>query len=91
MRIDAGVGYLVWRIEDDQAQVKYLVARQSGDWVTPYAIRVIHMEETRSVCFLRGVDKLIHVDVYLPRCPPKPEAVIDGLSMVWPQNHCDVF
>jgi NAD(P)H-quinone oxidoreductase subunit K len=29
---------------------------------------------------IRGVDKLIPLDVYLPSCPPKPEAVIDALT-----------
>lgn len=28
-----------------------------------------------------GIDKVIPVDVYIPGCPPKPEAIIDGVVM----------
>lgn len=37
------------------------------------------MFSSDSTTAVRGVDKLIPVDVYLPGCPPRPEAVMDAI------------
>lgn len=35
---------------------------------------------------LGGADKVIPVDVYIPGCPPKPEAMIDGIAKLLSQR-----
>ena len=61
------------QVYDQMLQPKWVMAMgacsSSGGMFANYAI-------------LQGVDKIVPVDVHVPGCPPRPEAVVDGLLLI---------
>ena len=65
---------LIRRVYDQMAEPKYVVA--TG------ACTITGGPFKKSYHVVNGIDKVLPVDVYIPGCPPRPEALLYGLMQL---------
>ncbi len=71
------------RLYDEMAEPKYVVA-VGGCAISGGPFK-------SSYCVVRGISEIIPVDVYIPGCPPRPEAILYGMMQLQRQVKIEKF
>lgn len=73
--------FVVGTITHKQAPIIRTVYEQMCEpkWVIAFGVCSVSGGFYQNYATVAGVDRIIPVDVYIPGCPPRPEAVIEGI------------
>ena len=72
---------VVGTISHRQAPILKKVYDQMAEpkWVVAFGACTCSGGPDNNYATVQGIDTIIPVDIYIPGCPPRPEAVLDGL------------
>jgi NADH-quinone oxidoreductase subunit B len=73
--------WVVGTITHRQAPILKKVYDQMAEpkWVTAFGACTCSGGPYNNYATVQGIDTIIPVDIYIPGCPPRPEAVLDGV------------
>ncbi len=69
------MAYRIKTLYEQMATPKYIISMGScANCGGPYWEKGYHV--------VKGISKILPVDIYVPGCPPKPESLIEGIQML---------